>query len=128
MEGSKRGFLPIMKGVPLSVTQCLAIVREKSVMANITYASAIGSIMYAKLSTRPDVVLALRMMNGFQSNPGVSHWTIVKNILKYLRRIKDMVLVYGRCGVELDGKVYVDVCYNTNPDDKKSQPGYMMKE
>jgi hypothetical protein len=51
MEDSKKGFLPIMKGVSLSVTQCPAIEKEKSLMSNIPYASAIGSIMYAKYST-----------------------------------------------------------------------------
>ena len=29
------------------------------------------------------------------SNPGVDHWTAVKNILKYLKRTKDMFLDYG---------------------------------
>ena len=32
---------------------------------------------------------------GNQSNPGEDHWTAVKNILKYLKRTKDMFLVYG---------------------------------
>jgi hypothetical protein len=102
MEDSKKGFLPIMKGVPLSATQCPTTKKEKSVMANIPYASAIGSIMYAMLSTRPDVALALSLANRFQSNPGVPHWSAFKNILKFLRRTKDMVLVYGGCVVELD--------------------------
>ncbi|KAL2486711.1 Uncharacterized protein Adt_31467 [Abeliophyllum distichum] len=31
----------------------------------------------------------------FQANPGKKHWIAVKNILKYLRRTKDMFLVYG---------------------------------
>ncbi len=31
----------------------------------------------------------------YQNNPGVDHWTAVKNILKYLKRTKDMFLVYG---------------------------------
>jgi hypothetical protein len=48
-----------MNGVPLSATQCPTIEKEKSEMANIPYASAIGSIMYAMLSTRLDVALAL---------------------------------------------------------------------
>ncbi|GJV20922.1 hypothetical protein Tco_1369942 [Tanacetum coccineum] len=30
-----------------------------------------------------------------QKNPGEPHWTAVKTILKYLRNIKDMILVYG---------------------------------
>ena len=69
-------------------------------MSKIPYASAIGSIMYAMLCTRPDVSYALSITSRYQSYPGESHWTAVKNILKYLRRSKDMFLVYG--GLEDD--------------------------
>ena len=64
-------------------------------MSKIPYASAIGSIMYAMLCTRPDVSYALSITSRYQSDPGESHWTVVKNILKYLKRSKDMFLVYG---------------------------------
>jgi hypothetical protein len=97
MDQSKKGFLPVQKCESLSVTQCPATEKEKSEMANIPYASAIGSIMYAMLSTRPDVALALSLTSHFQSNPGVPHWKAVKCILKYVGRTKGMVLVYGRC-------------------------------
>jgi hypothetical protein len=95
MENSKKGDLPVVKGTSLSVTQSLTTRMEKSVMSSIPYASAIGSIMYAMLSTRPDVALALSLTSRYQSNPGMNHWTAVKNILKFLRRTNDMVLVYG---------------------------------
>ena len=64
-------------------------------MKVIPYASAIGSIMYAMLCTKPDVCHAISLAGRYQSNPGVDHWTEVKNILKYLKRTKDMFLVYG---------------------------------
>ena len=64
-------------------------------MRTVPYASAIGSLMYAMLCTRPDVSLAISMAGRFQSNPAVDHWTVVKNILKYLKRTKEMFLVYG---------------------------------
>ena len=67
--------------------------REK--MKGVPNASAIGSIMYAMLCTRPDVCLAISLVGRYQSNPGVDHWIAVKNILKYLKRIKDMFFVYG---------------------------------
>jgi hypothetical protein len=125
MEDSKKGSLPIMKGVSLSVTQCPATEKEKSVMSNILLCLCIGSIMYAMLSTRPNVALDLSLMSRYQSNPGISHWSVVKNILKFLRRTKDMVLVYGGSGVELDVKGYVNMNYKADLDDKKSQTGYM---
>jgi hypothetical protein len=98
---------------------------EKSVMSSIPYASAIGSIMYDMLSTRPDVALALSLTSRYQSNLGMSHWTAVKNILKFLRRTKDMVLVYEGNNVELDVKGYVSTNYKADSDDEKSQTGYV---
>jgi hypothetical protein len=57
----------------LELTQGPAIGKEQSVMSNIPYASTIGSIMYAMLSTRPDVALAISLTSLYQSNPGMSH-------------------------------------------------------
>jgi hypothetical protein len=125
MEDSKRGSLPVTKGVLLNVTQCPTTKREKSVMSNIPYASVIGSIMYVMLSTRPDVALALSLTSRYESNPDMSHWNAVKNILKFLGRTKDKVLVYGGSGVELDVKGYVNTSYNADSNDKKSQTGYV---
>jgi hypothetical protein len=54
----------------------------------------------------------------------VEHWTAVKNILKYLNRTKEMFLVYGG-DEELVVKGYVDASFNTDPNDSKSQTGYV---
>ncbi|KAI5397676.1 hypothetical protein KIW84_063483 [Lathyrus oleraceus] len=64
-------------------------------MNKIPYAYAIGSIIYAMLCTRPDVSYALNATSRYQSDPGDAHWVAIKNILKYLRRIKDSFLIYG---------------------------------
>src|SRR4051812_46135369 len=80
--------------------------------------------MYVMLCTRPDVSLAISMAGRFQSDPGVEHWTVVKNILKYLKRTKEMFLVYGG-DKELVVKGYVDASFDTDPDDSKSQTGYV---
>ena len=49
---------------------------------------------------------------------------MVKNILKYLKRTKDMFLVYGG-DKELVVNGYVDASFDTDPDDSKSQTGYV---
>ena len=64
------------------------------------------------------------MTSRYQSDPGVEHWTTVKNILKYLNKTKEMFLVYG-CDQELVVRGYVDARWDTDPDDSKSQSGYM---
>src|SRR3990170_2293721 len=124
MDQSKKGFLPVLQGVKLSPTQCPTTAEDREKMKVIPYASAIGSIMYAMLCTRPDVCLAISLVGRYQSNPGVAHWTVVKNILKYLKRTKDMFLVYGG-DKELVVNGYVDASFDTDPDDSKSQNGYV---
>ena len=124
MEQSKKGFLPVLQGTRLSKTQCPATDKDREHMSTVPYASAIGSIMYAMLCTRPDVSLAISMAGRFQSNQGGDHWTAVKNILKYLKRTKEMFLVYGG-DEELAVKGYVDASFETDPDDSKLQNGYV---
>ena len=124
MDQSKKGFLPVLEGVKLSQTQSLTTTEDRERMKVIPYASAIGSIMYAMLCTRPNVCLAISLARRYQSNPRVDHWTTVKNILKYLKRTKDMFLVYGG-DKELAVNGYVDASFDTNPDDSKSQTGYL---
>ena len=64
-------------------------------MKVIPYASAIGSIKYVILCTRHIVYLAMSLARGYNSDPGVDHWTTVKIILRYLKRTKEMFVGYG---------------------------------
>ena len=57
MDQSNKGFLPVFQGVKLSQTQSPTTAEDREKMKVIPYASAIGSIMYAMLCTRPDVFL-----------------------------------------------------------------------
>ena len=67
---------------------------------------------------------ALSMTSRFPSNPGENHWMAVKNILKYLRRTKDLFLVFGEHS-ELRVTGYTDASFQTDRDDLKSQSGYV---
>src|SRR5215216_5950379 len=124
MDQSKKGFLPVLQGVKLSQTQSSTTAEDREKIKVIPYASAIGSIMYAMLCNRPDVCLTISLAGRYQSNPGVDLWTTFKNILKYLKRTKDMFLVYGG-DKELIVNGYVDASFDTDPDDSKSQTGYI---
>ena len=125
MQDSKRGFLPMSHGIKLSQSQCLTTKDEREHMDKIPYASAIGSIMYAMLCTRPDVSYALSMTSRLQSNPGECHWIAVKNILKYLRRTKDIFLIYGGQEGELFISGYTDGGFQSDLDDFRSQYGFV---
>src|SRR4051812_20314522 len=124
MDGSKEGFLPMTPGTTLIKTQSPATTEEREIMDKVPYASAIGSTMYAMLCTRPNVAHAISLTSRYQSDPSLEHWKAVNNILKYLRRTKDMFLVYGG-EEELVAKCYVDASFDTDPDDSKYQYGYV---
>ena len=55
MENSKRGSLPFRHGIHLSKEQSPKTPEQKERMSRIPYASAVGSLMYAMLCTRPDI-------------------------------------------------------------------------
>ncbi|KAL0449131.1 UNVERIFIED_CONTAM: Retrovirus-related Pol polyprotein from transposon TNT 1-94 [Sesamum latifolium] len=94
-------------------------------MSNIPYASAVGSIQYVVQCTRPDVAYALSVTSRYQACAEEAHWGVVKNILKYLKRTKDMFLIYGSCELILEG--YNDASFQSNDDDAKSQSDFVFK-
>ncbi|KAJ9552609.1 hypothetical protein OSB04_016654 [Centaurea solstitialis] len=125
MDESKKGFIPMQHGIVLSKTQCPVSSQDQDKMKSVPYASAIGSIMYAMLCTRPDVAYSVSVTSRYQQNPGEPHWVAVKNILKYLRRTKDMFLVFGGSEDEISVKGYSDASFQTDRDDFRSQSGYV---
>ncbi len=72
----------------LSKEQCPSTEEEKKEMESIPFRSAVGSIAYASLSTRPDITHAVNEISQFLNNPGKQHWAAVKRILRYLRGTK----------------------------------------
>ncbi|XP_035832971.1 secreted RxLR effector protein 161-like [Helianthus annuus] len=125
MENSKKGGVLMTKGTMLNKSQSPSTDIEIKRMEAVPYASAFGSIMYAMLCTTPDVSLALSMTSRYQQTPGTAHWTVVKNILKYLRRTKDMFLVFGGVEEELTVRCYIDASFQTDRDDSRSQSGFV---
>ena len=89
----------MLHGIRLSKNQCPTRPDELKRMNEIPYASAIGSIMYAMLCTRPDVSFALSCTSIYQSNPDEEQWIAVKAILKYLRMVL-MAIQYSSPGLD----------------------------
>ena len=64
-------------------------------MSRISYASAIESLIYVMLYTGLNIAFAVSVTSRYQLNPDEEHWIAMKNILKYLRRTKDLFLIFG---------------------------------
>ena len=123
MENSKRGLLPFTQCLHLSKDMGPKTNEERQRMRSIPYASAIGSLMYAMLCTRPDIAYAVSVTSRYQANPGEKHWSAVKTILKYLRRTKDLILSYGSQELSIHG--YSDSDFQSDVDDRKSTSGFI---
>ena len=54
MDNSKKGLLPFRHDLAFSKVQCLKTEEERDRMARVPYVSAVGSLMYVMLCTRPE--------------------------------------------------------------------------
>ena len=63
----------IVKGDRFNLNQCPKNELEKEQMKNILYASAVQSMMYAQVCTRPNIAFVVGMLGRYQSNPRLDH-------------------------------------------------------
>ena len=64
---------PLVGHFKLSSKQCATSEKEKQDMKNMPYASAMGSLMYVIVCTRPDIAHGVGDVNRFLSNLGKEH-------------------------------------------------------
>ena len=95
-------------------------------MEEIPYASAVGSLMYAMIGSRPDLAHAVGVVSRFMSKPGMDHWQAVKWILKYLHGESKISLTFVKSSVcSIEG--FSDSNYSTDLDRRRSVTGYVFK-
>ncbi|KAL6315384.1 hypothetical protein AAG906_000494 [Vitis piasezkii] len=109
MQNSKPGDTPVAKGDKFSLNQCPKNSLESQEMQKIPYASAVGSLMYAQVCTRPDIAYIVG---------------ITKRVMRYLQRTKEYMLTYRRLDqLELIG--YSDSDFAGCQDSRRSTSGYI---
>ncbi|WVZ49078.1 LOW QUALITY PROTEIN: hypothetical protein U9M48_000459 [Paspalum notatum var. saurae] len=107
----------------LSSSQCPSTDSDFEYMSRIPYSSAVGSLMYAMVCSRPDLSYAMSLVSRYMANPGKEHWNAVKWILRYLRGTSDACLQFGRNREGLVG--YVDSDHAADLDKRRSLTGYV---
>ena len=60
---------PLAGHFKLSFKQCLQSSEEEEEISRVSYASAVGSLMYSIVYTRPDLAYAVSTVSRFMSNP-----------------------------------------------------------
>src|SRR3954470_22143108 len=95
-------------------------------MQKISYASAVGSLMYAQVCTRSDLAFIVGMLGRYLSNPGVDHWRAAKRVVRYLQRTKDYMLTYKRSeSDQLEIIGFSDSDFGGCQDTRRSTSGYV---
>ena len=123
MGNAKPVSTPLASHFRLSKDQSPQTEEERNFMAKIPYASAIGSLMYAMVCTRPDIGHAVGVVSRFMANPGKAHWEAVKWILRYLRGTTKKCLYFGKGELKVQG--YVDADFGGEVDHRRSTTGYI---
>ena len=73
MQDCKPIGTPLEKGDTLICKLCPKTSKENEQMNKVPYLSAIGSLMYVMICTRPKIYHVVGMTNRYQSNPGQAH-------------------------------------------------------
>ena len=91
------------------------------------YQSAIGSLIYLMLGTRPDLAFSINKLAQYSANPSQRHWKGIKRILRFVKATINATLVLGRKHTSGDNLVegYFDAAYMDNTNDRHSTMGYM---
>lgn len=123
MGNAKPVSTPLASDFRLSKDQSPQTEEEIEFMDKISYASAIGSLMYAMVCTRPDIGYAVGVVSRFMANPGKAHWEAVKWILRYLQGTKKKCLYFGKGEIKVQG--YIDADFAGEVDHRRSTTGYI---
>jgi hypothetical protein len=92
-------------------------------MNKVPYTLVTGSLMYAMVCTRSNIVHVVGVVSRYMSNSGKQHWKAVKWILIYLKGTSDISLCFTRANLKLRG--YVDADLAGNIGSKKSDNGFV---
>jgi hypothetical protein len=91
------------------------------------YQSAVGSLMYLMVGTRPDLAFTVGAISQFMAAPQQEHWTLVQHVFRYVKGTADFKLALGGQKGELQLVGYSDADWGSNDAGRKSISGYCFK-
>ncbi|GJX65398.1 zinc finger, CCHC-type containing protein [Tanacetum coccineum] len=87
------------------------------------YSRAIGCLMYAMISTRPDIAYFVGRLSRFTCNPSRQHWKAITRVFKYLRGAMNYSLSY--VGYPSVLEAYADASWINHVEDSSSTSGWV---
>ncbi|GJS16932.1 gag-pol polyprotein [Tanacetum coccineum] len=123
MQDCKTILTPFPTNVKLSFKMSPSSEKERMKMSRVPYASAIRSLMFVMICTRPDITHAVGVASQYMAELGREHWEAVKRILRYIKGTSDVALFLGDSDLIVNG--YVNSDYTGDLDRSKSTIGYV---
>ncbi|GJV19240.1 retrovirus-related pol polyprotein from transposon TNT 1-94 [Tanacetum coccineum] len=114
---------PFATNVKLSSKMSPSSKKERMEMSRVPYASAVGSLMFAMICTRPDIAHAVGVVSRYMAELGREHWEAMKSILIYLKGTSNVALCFRESDFTVKG--YVDSDYASDLDGSKSTTRYV---
>ena len=114
-------------GTPVDVsTKLVKATNSDEIVDQQLYQSAIGSLLYLSVSTRPDITYAVSTLARFSSEPTKQHWTAVKRVMRYLKGTVNYGIHYSKKGSQ-EYICYSDADWAGDTDDRRSTSGYLFQ-
>lgn len=91
------------------------------------YQSALGSLMYGMLGTRPDIAFAVGTLSKHSATPGPEHWDALMRVFRYLRGTSTLRLTYKPNSEHSNGTAplgYSDADWAGDVNDRRSTTGH----
>ena len=110
---------------PMPVKNYLEKAGNEEIETRFPYRQAVGALMYAAVTTRPDIMAAVTNVARFCSKPTNNHTDALKRILRYLRGTTSI-------GIKLGGmdeptlEAYADSDWGNDPNDRRSTTGFIL--
>ena len=101
VNDAKPWTTPLANHFIFSNEQSPKIAEECGHMTLVSYASAVGSLMYVMVFTTPYIAHAVGVVSRYMTNPGKEHWEAVRWLLKYLRGTSNTSLCFDKGKVNL---------------------------
>ena len=94
MSDCKPVQTPLPPKLVLSRSMAPSTQEEKDLMSQVPYLSAVGSLQYLAMMTRPDIAHSVAYLARFNANPGPEHWKALKHLFRYIKATADHKLTY----------------------------------
>ncbi len=123
MSDCKPVLTPLPPKLALSHSMAPSTQEEEDFMSQVPYLSAVGSLQYLAMMTRPHSVAYLARFN---SHPGPEHWKALKHLFRYVKATFDHKLTYqGNLANTEPFITYSDASHGDCVDTGRSTAGYV---